>query len=1415
MPGLAQQDADDEPFLPGLVARWQDGAGHTSTRLDPQLSFHWTEAPPDPRLDPGAFQATWQGHLLVLARGDYRFSCFGSGEVEMKIGGRVVVARQNLRNEWRESPPVTLAAEPQPLELFFRRTGKDARVVVLWSGPQFGPEPIAPRFLVHARERAVGQDYERGQLLAQALRCGHCHGGERPPPAPALDRVGKTLSRAWLIPWLTAEVPGGPERGEPQAPRRMPALGLAAAQAEAVADWILTAPQPDWPVITPPKEVKPPQRGKKSDPPRAKPSAKIGERLFLTLGCLACHSWRDLGGSGWLGGGDLSHVADKRPANFFAAWLAEPARLNRDHRMPTFALSADERTALSLFLAEQRSGPAKPAQVRRDSAPSRAKGRKLVEQFRCAACHRLPETSAATPAPTKTALAPHLGTASNWQHGCLGPPDPRKQRPGYRLLDRDARALRIYYTSRQGQAVSPRGSADGRLLLAEYNCLACHEREGTHVVNPLATPVLAERLTLVARRYSELAPLVPAMTPPPLTSVGDKLHDKALVEAIARRGQPHRPYLGVRMPRFPLSDEHLHGLIQYLVASDRVPPRAPASDRALDRFQQERYLMAGGRLVSGDGFGCTSCHSVGSVQTPQVQVNARGPDLARLGERIRRPWYDRWVRNPARIIPRMEMPSVQLPVTGVLDDRLDEQLAAVWHVLNVPGFEPPAPNPVRTLRHHGNTPGAAPLVITDLVQVGSRTLVRPFLVGLANRHNVLLDLEAGNLALWAAGDTARQRTRGKNWFWELGGTPVLETGLAGPDLSLIVAGRDFTAGPQGQFVAEADAWQTEGPRLVLHHRLTFDVADPPASKVVTLHVERKLAPTPQGASGFAQELTISPLPGDSRIRLKVLSAKAAMAARRSADGRSVALGDRAVVRIIVMEPSAARFSAEGPEVLLTPDAKGSVRAVLHYLAEIPLDRFPEQPPAPTVAGKPRPLAIAPGFQGERLPLPEGIMPTGLTWRPDGRLVFSSLKGQVFEAIDTDRDGSEDQLVLLADGLPAPYGVYAGPDYVDVSAKHALLRVHDTGKAGRRIEAIASGWGYAGDYHDWAVGLPRNSRGEYSLGIPCQQDKRSANAARFRGTVLRLVPRAPTADDPRRFALVPLSAGHRFPMGLALDHDGELFVTDNQGNYNPFNTLNHVQPAAYFGFINALDRGKLAPPRTPSTIDIPHPWTRSVNGICFLYTPKDLRARLGHEVFGPLEGHLIGCEYDTRRLIRMSLQQVGTTFQGAAYPLSIPPDDLAKGFLGPLVCAISPRGELYVGSIRDSGWGAGNNVGEIVRVRIEPDKLPCGIAEVRATHHGFTIDFFRPVDRELAGQAGSYTIQSYRREATPAYGGPDLDRRTERMTEIVVAKDARRVTLRLAELRPGFVYELRLRNLAPKGGDFHPAEAHYTLHVVPK
>ncbi|MGH7223770.1 MAG: hypothetical protein ACRELF_11115, partial [Gemmataceae bacterium] len=699
--------------------------------------------------------------------------------------------------------------------------------------------------------------------------------------------------------------------------------------------------------------------------------------------------------------------------------------------------------------------------------------------------------------------APRLDDRGNWDRSCVGPPDARKHRPGYRLSKDDARALRRYYASAR---TAPR---DGQLLLAEHNCLACHAREGTRASIPLLSPLLADKLTAVSKRYPDLAPQIPALTPPALNSVGDKLTDSALAEAIARQGEPHRPYLRVRMPRFPLGEDDLHTLVRHLIDTDRVPPRETKPSANVDAARRDRYTLAGGRLVSSDGFGCTSCHAVGRVQPAGDSLNARGPDLLGMERRIRRPWFDRWVRNPARIVPRMEMPSVQIPVAGVLDGKLDDQLDAVWHVLNLPGFQPPLPNPIRTLRHSGNHLDAEAIVLTDMLQHGKQIRIKPILVGLANRHNVLFDMAIGGLSQWRVGDVARQHTRGKSWFWEQAGSVVLDTALTEPDLSLSIAGRDLAARPLGQFLTEADAWQTEGTSAVLHYRLKFAIPTRKGGETTTviLRVRRKLTPCPVG---FIQDLSVEGVPAGAKIRMSLLSAKSEAKTTRTADGRTLRLGDRFASRIVLSEPTEAKLAENGRHLLLSADKEGALRLVLRYESEIPIDRFPEMPQPPAAARKGEPVQVAPGFRGERLPLPPDIMPTGLCWRPDGRLIFSSLKGQVFQAIDTDGDGIEDRLQLLADGLPAPYGVHAESDYVDISAKYALLRLHNAPTERRwRIDAIASGWGYSSDYHDWAMGLPRNERGEYFVGIPCQQDKRSTDAARFHGNVLRLTPRKPT------------------------------------------------------------------------------------------------------------------------------------------------------------------------------------------------------------------------------------------------------------------------------------------------------------------
>ena len=60
-----------------------------------------------------------------------------------------------------------------------------------------------------------------------------------------------------------------------------------------------------------------------------------------------------LGESGLFGGGDLTALLQKRPADFLVRWLENPAAINRSHRMPVFTFTADELKSLSLWAKEQ------------------------------------------------------------------------------------------------------------------------------------------------------------------------------------------------------------------------------------------------------------------------------------------------------------------------------------------------------------------------------------------------------------------------------------------------------------------------------------------------------------------------------------------------------------------------------------------------------------------------------------------------------------------------------------------------------------------------------------------------------------------------------------------------------------------------------------------------------------------------------------------------------------------------------------------------------------------------------------------------------------------------------------------------------------------------------------------------------
>lgn len=1539
----------DSPPQAGFLATYVSQGDTRFQRIQSHLAV---DASSRPELIPAdrPVAVRYRAELATPTPGQYRFAAVVAGSVTVTLHTDVVLSGKSAPSSPGSSDPtsqstsltidparpaVTLVGQPteivQPtvtIDVEYKsHTDTPPYLVVYWSGPDFGFEPLSADVA-----RAESPD-ERSRLastghgLFHRLRCHACHSlgtqslatpsSSHRRLAPSLAQTPLPFHRPWLVNWLKSRPadtanPSDDNPNSKDLPNH-PRWSLTEHQASAVADVLLarSAGGHAGGTTTPQESPTTSHANQLGDPTR-------GRLLLLTVGCLACHRWEQLGQDSLWSGPDLTNLNGRRPAGFVARWLTDPAAVQTDHRMPRFPLTATEIADLAAYLEtptgrhaaaiDAATPTAEPAAG--STAEDPASGRQLLSDH-CAACHRLPADIPASSTMHRL-TSPIRSDHSCWSRAAS------TERPHYSLNEDQQTALQAYLEWEFARPIASSDTSTGQSsqtlvhssdgvpaaeVWREHQCVACHEHQA-----------MGSGLRSIAEQIARLEPAVsgylPSMLPPSLRTAGDKFLNQAWEDWLRVAPPRRRSWLKVRMPDFHLSAEEATSIRHFFQLRDRVPDDLLAlsslapSDRDLgqrvngpdERPNPQPHpestklsassLQDASQLVTAQGFGCISCHEIGGVRPAAASLTALGPSLTGLGNRIRPTWFRRWLANPARMVPNIEMPAIQRPVPKLVGGELTEQMNLIWAALNDPAFQPPASAVVRTVQRSGVAALHEPAVmLTDCIQLPTGMVVHPALCALPNQHNVLIDLGEGHLAAWWAGPAAQQRTAGKSWFWEPAASKYLISRGPASELALITPDGSFVAGRQGQVTANLDRWEStpqHGLRLIYRVLCTPDgrpvlprkapspfpepLDDPRAtehgvdgSQAIAIHVDQQILPawppdpsppnpsppdpspsaansaaadspaatdghdeeddrahdgdaddgtghvTERSRSGFDRLVTLHPDAAWPAGELRWYLAPADTGVKLT-DPRTVEWTGTGAT-ITLMEPADGQLGSDerGHYARLMTGAgeRTPIRLVLNYRVNlIPTkQRMVDVAPAPLPLER---LAGIPGYSAHRLPLDDRWMPTAMSWSPAGELFVTSLKGEVWRVTDTDRDGWEDHAVPVSDELAAPYGIFAGLDYLDVVHKSALVRLTDGDRDGRYESAttLASGWGHTADYHDWTIGLLPDDHGGYYVATACQQDERSAAAAQWRGRVLHLRPRTPTDDDPRPLDVHVVSAGHRFPMGMVRYGDNSLLVTDNQGNFNPFNELNHVQPGRRFGFLNRWELNQGLPSsETPPAVCLPHPWTRSVNGIAWLNSPWT--------------GQLVGCEYDTRRLIRISVEEVDGVVQGAAYPLSVAQADPARGFLGPVCCAVSPSGDLYVGGMRDSGWGGGNNTGELVRLKFEPEKLPQGIAQISARAHGFYVEFTRPVDDAWLENIDTYQLESYFRVSTPAYGGDDHDRRPERVIGAKVVNQRRGVELAVENLQAGRVYDLRLNLADPTVAEStFPAEAYYTLHRIP-
>jgi cytochrome c2 len=640
LPLSAVLAAQDPAPAPGALLVWEDARSQPIAVEELRTAAFRREAHAIPE---GAVSVRLEGGLRVDRRERASFGLAASGPARLWIGGEDVLALGGPGHA--VSSERRLQAGIHPFRIRLEGLGAPAEMRLDWEGRDFQREPISPeRCRMPDPAQAPIRDLAvaRGRELARQLRCQACHPAFPAPEAsgPDLRGLGERLEPGFVARWLQ----------DPRSLRRdarMPdVLGSVepAARADLVADLVAF--------------LVPGEASGEDEPAPSEARVREGARLFADLECIGCHLRPDDAGAG---AGDripLQSVARKFRAGRLQAFLRAPSRHHPATRMPDFLLEEEEARALAAFL---RTGKGPEEAWERPPAGDPARGARAYAERGCVHCHG--------PLPG----SPEPGPAGDRSGSCLAAAAAaRGGAPDFHLGPGARADLEAYAATRRGRALPDAHPRTGREWLLELRCQACHAVDGA--------PEIAARQggeTEVWRRAPEGKQQ--AQLRPSLSHAGWKLQGtfvQSLLEG--RPGTRVRPWLAARMPAFPVQA----AAIAEALAADHGLEAGCGAPAGIDPL-----LVPEGRLLIGkDGFACTACHAYeGQPPYAEFEVGAIALDLTRI--RLRRGFYDLWMRDPRRFDPASRMPVYadgegRSQIQDVLDGDLERQFAAIWAALH-------------------------------------------------------------------------------------------------------------------------------------------------------------------------------------------------------------------------------------------------------------------------------------------------------------------------------------------------------------------------------------------------------------------------------------------------------------------------------------------------------------------------------------------------------------------------------------------------------------------------------------------------------------------------------------------------------------------------------------------------------------
>ncbi|HEY4259460.1 MAG TPA: hypothetical protein VGM98_04850 [Schlesneria sp.] len=454
-------------------------------------------------------------------------------------------------------------------------------------------------------------------------------------------------------------------------------------------------------------------------------------------------------------------------------------------------------------------------------------------------------------------------------------------------------------------------------------------------------------------------------------------------------------------------------------------------------------------------------------------------------------------------------------------------------------------------------------------------------------------------------------------------------------------------------------------------------------------------------------------------------------------------------------------------------------------------------------------------------IPKDIMleAGGIELLPDGKLAISTRRGEIWLVDKPFADPPKDEKwTRFAHGLHEVLGIAQRDGWIYATQRGEVSRLKDTNGDGKAdlYETVNDDWHIGGDYHEYAFGSKFDRDGNIWV-VLCLTGSFSSDH-KYRGWCLRITPDGKA---------IPTCSGIRSPGGIGMNADGDMFYTDNQGPWNGTCELKQLIPGKFMGHPGGFKWYDL--PEVKAAIG-PKP-KEPESGSRFMteaekipeYEPPIIMfpySKMGKSAsgvacdttggkFGPFEKQMFVGDQSDSTVMRCFLEKVDGHYQGACFRFR---ENFGSGTLA---MEMTPDGSMFVGGT-NRGWGSrGPKPGALERM-VWTGKIPFEIHEMRAKPDGFELTFTQPVDPATAGDLKSYAMTSYTYIFQSAYGSPEVDQGSPKITAATVAADKMSVRLTVEGLKAGNIHELVSNGVKSTDGlPLLHKEAFYTLNRIPK